>query len=70
MKDQSYNIILLQETHSTRDIIDNWTAEWDKNAYFSGTKSNSQGVCILINDEFSCDILNYFDIIKGRLQAL
>ena len=27
LKDQSYNIILLQETHSTRDIIDNWTAE-------------------------------------------
>ena len=70
LKDQSYNIILLQETHSTHDIIDNWTAEWGKNAYFSGTKSNSQGVCILINDEFSCDILNYFDIIKGRLQAL
>ena len=70
LKDQSYNIILLQETHSTSDVIDNWTAEWGNKAFFSGLKSNSLGVCILINDEYNCDILNYSDIVQGRLQAL
>ena len=33
LKDQSYNIILLQETHSTTEIIDKWTAEWGKKAF-------------------------------------
>ena len=70
LKDQSYNILLLQETHSTSDIIDNWTVEWGNKAFFSLTKSNSLGVCILINDDCNCDILNYSDIVKGRLQAL
>ena len=70
LKDQSYNIILLQETHSTIEINDDWKTEWGKRAYFSGGKSNSQGVCILINDDFNCDIINYFNIVNGQLQAI
>ena len=61
---------LLQETHSTIEITDDWTAEWGKRAYFSGNKSNSQIVCILINHELNCDGLTYFDIVNGRLQAI
>ena len=41
-----------------------------KKAFFSGNKSNSQGICVLINDELNCDVLNYFDIVNGRLQAI
>ena len=38
LKDQSYNIILLQETHSTFEITDDWKTEWSKIAYLSGKK--------------------------------
>ena len=70
LKEQPYNIILLQETHSTYDINNQWAQEWGYSAFFSGNKSNSKGVGILINKNVTCDILNYFDIFKGRLQAI
>ena len=61
---------LLQETHSTKSIVESWEREWKGQAYFSGTKSNSEGVAILINDTLPVKILNYKEIIPGRLQAL
>ena len=42
----------------------------EQNCIFKWEKSNSQGVCILINDEFNCDVLNYFNIVNGQLQAI
>ena len=39
-------------------------------AFFSGEKSNSEGTGILISSKFSCNIINYTDIITDRLQAL
>ena len=70
LKDQQYDIILLQETHSTSDIKNQWMDEWGNLSFFSGIKSNSQGAAILINKNVKCEIVNYFDIFKGRLQAL
>ena len=70
LKDQAYNIILLQETHSTSDINKQWTEEWGNSSFFSGNKSNSQGIGILINEQFNCEIVNHTDIFQGRLQAL
>ena len=70
LKDQPYNIILLQETHSTYDINNKWAQEWGNLAYFSGIKSNSQGVGILIKEGVNCDVVNYIDIFKGRLHAI
>ena len=37
----------------------------EQNCIFKWEKSNSQGVCILINDEFNCDVLNYFNIVNA-----
>ena len=70
LKEQAYNIILLQETHSTTDINNQWTQEWGNSSFFSGNKSNSQGVGILLNDKLNCGIVNHIDIFQGRLQAL
>ena len=70
LKDQPYNIILLQETHSTYNINNQLAQEWGNIAYFSGNKSNSQGVGILINEGVKCDVVDYTDIFKGRLQAI
>ena len=71
LKEQSYSIIFLQEVHSTAEIVSQWKTEWDSQyAYFSGNKSNSLGVGILINKDFNCEIVDYCDIVTGRLQSL
>ena len=71
LKTQSYSIIFLQETHSTPEIVNHWKTEWDsKNAFFSGNKSNSLGVSILINKDFNCEIVEYCELVVGRLQSL
>ena len=48
LKDQSYNIILLQETHSTSDIIDSWTAEWGNKAFLVELKVIVQAYVYMI----------------------
>jgi len=70
LRNKKFALYLLQETHSTKSIVESWEREWKGQAYFSGTKSNSEGVAILINDTLPVKILNYKEIIPGRLQAL
>ena len=50
LRNKKFALYLLQETHSTKSIVESWEREWKGQAYFSGTKSNSEGVAILIND--------------------
>ena len=70
VKRNNYTVCLLQETHPGGGTHDAWQKEWGKEAFFSGTSNNSEGVGILINSKVSCNILNYTEIICGRLQAL
>ena len=70
VKRNNYTVCLLQETHSGGGTHDAWQKEWGKEAFFSGTSNNSEGVGILINSKESYNILNYTEIICGRLQAL
>ena len=70
LKEQNKSIYLLQETHLIAQDKDRWETEWGYKSYFSGNKTNSEGVCILLNKSFTCDIIDYIDIIPGRLHAL
>ena len=70
LKYNSFDICLLQETHSTTKVETEWENEWGGKAYFSGFKSNSEGISIMINKKLSFDEINYTEIIKGKLQAL
>ena len=70
IKDQSISIALLQETHSSSKTDSVWSQQWGAKVYFSGKDSNSKGIAILINDNFNCKIINYEEIIQGRLQSL
>ena len=67
LKEQKFSIYLLQETHLSVQHLDQWKSEWGYQSYFSGNKSNSEGVCILFSQNFNCDNLNYIDIVPGRL---
>ena len=70
IKEKNIDVCLLHETHSSEETNNVWKQQWDSCAFFSGEKSNSEGTGILINSKFSCDVINYTDIITGRLQAL
>ena len=70
LKDKQYSICLLQETHSGEGTHRDWVKEWGKDAFFSGTSNNSEGVGILINPKLSFSIKRHSEIIIGRLHAL
>ena len=70
LKQKSYSICLLQETHLTVKDENLWKKEWGGSCFFSGESSNKAGVSILLNPNLNYDIVQYKDIIPGRVQAL
>ena len=41
LKKRDFDIILLQETHTSSDLEEKWKREWDGQIYFSRGTSNS-----------------------------
>ena len=70
LKVHKYEICLLQETHLTSSNETIWKNEWKGPCYFSGNSSNKAGVCILVDPNLNCNIIQHTDIVPGRLQAL
>ena len=70
LKEQSFSIILLQETHSSSESNITWGKEWGNTSFFSGESTNSKGIAILLSNDLNVTIITYTDILKGRLQAL
>ena len=70
LKVHKYEIRLLQETHLTSSNETIWKNEWKGPCYFSGNSSNKAGVCILVDPNLNCNIIQHTDIVPGRLQAL
>ena len=52
-----YNIFLLQETHSSVQIEQQWQSEWGGKIVYSHGSTNSRGVCMLFKNNFSYKIL-------------
>jgi exonuclease III len=44
---QDLALVMLQETHSTREIENKWRTEWGGEAYFSHGSSRARGTVIL-----------------------
>ena len=70
LKEQAFDIYCLQETHLPSSLKDQIKMEWGFDVLLSGKSRNSEGVCILFNSTVKYSILNYIDIIEGRLQAV
>ena len=62
MRDK-YDISILLETHSIREVEYFWLAEWGYKGWFSSYKSDSRGVAILIKIHLNLNI-----IINGMTQ--
>ena len=58
--------LLFARTHCTKETENMWRSEWGYQAIFSSYSSESAGVCILFNDNFSFEIAKQFPDLEGR----
>lgn len=70
LKEKSYDLILLQEVHCNDKTKTMWETEWESKAFFSGSQSNSAGVCILLANNLKHADVQFFEIVVGRLIAI
>ena len=64
-------IILLQETHSTKNSEQTWVKEWNSSIYFSHGTSGSRGVAVLLPKTFDkTQILETFPDTEGRFLGI
>ena len=67
LKEKGYDIILLQETHSTIQDTQYWSTQWSGKMYFSHGKNNSKGTAILINRKTKIQVKSISSDDEGRL---
>ena len=70
LENKNFSFSHLQETHSTKHNEQFWKSEWKGDIFFSGNKSNSEGVCILVKENEIYEFIKHYDILEGRIQAL
>ena len=63
---KKWNIIFLQETHSTNNDEDKWKKEWGGDIYFSHGTNTSRGVAILIRGNTDLHIVDEYADPTGR----
>ena len=61
---------MLQETHIAYPLNKHWKKEWNGRCFFSGTKTNKEGVAILVNGKLNIKIKECKEIIVGRLVTM
>ena len=70
LKHNKYGICFLQELHCKINTTDTWESELGGEAFVSGNSSNITGIGILFNSDVTFKLLEYKEIISGRLQVL
>lgn len=70
LKNQQYSIYFLKKTHLVESKIKQWEHEWGGRIFCSGTKSNAEGVAILIHPEHKLNIIETKNLLSGRLQSV
>lgn len=71
LKNNRFSICLLQETHCKQiSDTDSWNKQWNGDIFLSGNSSNSLGVGILIDSNVQYTLLDYKEIVTGRIQML
>ena len=61
------NILCLQETHWTENDLCAIKNLWQEDCFLSGTKTNSNGVVILIKSNFEFEVMESFKDNEGEL---
>ena len=66
LKQKSYSIYLLQDTHFDPKSENCIRAEWGYKCYFASYRSNARGVAILFNNNFEFQVVKIFKDIAGN----
>ena len=64
------HVVILQETHSTKDIERRWSTEWGGDIIFSHGIANARGTCIMIPKNFKGDVLESKGDEEGRIVSV
>ena len=70
LKDKSYDVIFLQETHYNVNTCQTWKTEWKGKSFFSGLKSNKEGVAFLVNESSNINCSAFTELVPGRIIVL
>ena len=65
LRNKKYSVYFLQEVHSSKETEKFWLAEWGCRGLFSSLSNSRDGVCILLNKNFSFEILKYSSDPEG-----
>ena len=66
VKNQEADIIFLQETYSTPDVVDNWKYQWSGEMFYSHGSNHSKGVLVLIRDTLQFELKSVKNDTHGR----
>ena len=58
MHKKDYHIMLLQETHSSKEQKNRWSSEWGSKIWYSHGATNARGVAILFNKKVNIEVHN------------
>ena len=71
LKNKNIDITLIQETHSTKNLTNQWEKEWlGKSFWNSGLIAKSSGVAILIKKDLNINISTVLQDKEGRILFL
>ena len=74
-----YEVVFIQESHSSKEQEQRWSMEWGNKIWFSHGETNARGVCILfskklqftvhnvIRDKNSCYLILYITISQTKV---
>jgi exonuclease III len=68
--DTKFDIIYLQETHSTKNDEISWRQEWGGEIFYAHGTSNSRGVAILFRPQLNINVIKNIRKSDGRLLLL
>ena len=66
-KKQKIDIVCLQETHCSNDVIDLWSKEWGSKCIWNNGTSSSRGVAMLFSKNFNLKYEEVYKDVNGRI---
>ena len=67
---QKADIVFLQETYSTPEVVNEWKFQYRGQMFHSHGSNHSRGVLVLINENLQFEVKNLKEDIHGRFVAI
>ncbi len=70
LRKSGYDVIALQETHCSTEVVSNWKEQWGGTSFWTQGETNSAGVAFLFNPKHKVVIKDIYESVPGRLLRL